>query len=186
MVSACLQAGFTLLELVVVLIITLVLATTVLPSYSAWTAELLIDGKIADLHAALRLARAEAVGMQHDIKFCPVNPDMKCQKSSDYRVLIFADVNANNLLDYGDVPLRQIDLQELRVELRVSAGRPYIRYKYSGDSKEWGSVNLYNRLVDPEASRQLVVNLGGRVRTAPDFNNDGLADDYRGWQVTCS
>lgn len=186
MVPTRLQAGFTLLELVIVLSLSIILMAAVLPSYSAWTAELLIDGKLAELRSALRLARAQAVSMREDVKFCPADEDLSCTRSTDHQVLVFVDINANNVLDYGDLPLRQIELQELRIQLRVSAGRPYIRYKYSGDSKEWGSVNLCNRLTDPEASRQLVVNLGGRVRVAPDFNGDGLADDYRGWQVTCS
>ncbi|TXI95049.1 MAG: prepilin-type N-terminal cleavage/methylation domain-containing protein [Burkholderiaceae bacterium] len=65
-----LQAGVTLVELLVVIVITGVLASVAIPSYRSMVVSNRVSGMVSDLHSALLLARSEALKRGTTISVC--------------------------------------------------------------------------------------------------------------------
>ncbi len=82
-------AGFTLIELVVVIFIFSLMATVSIPYLTAWTASLKIDGVQKELVSNIRLTQQKAVALQinHSIKFNSVYNSYDIIKKDDNSVV---------------------------------------------------------------------------------------------------
>lgn len=157
--------GFTLVELLVVVVVVLILIGTVLPSMRGF-----IDGRrasvaAAEFMAAIHLARSEAIHRGERVDLMAVDNDWR------NGWLVFVDRNRNREPDAGDdVIHRHPPLQRgLEVETRLAdSGRNYLAYDPSGRSRtdasarqpQFGTLRI--RLGDQR--RNVVLNLLGRAR----------------------
>lgn len=71
MVSQARQRGFTLPELMTVLVIMAILGAIAAPAYGDWVAAMRARSTGADLHAALNLARSEALKRNAEVTLAP-------------------------------------------------------------------------------------------------------------------
>ncbi len=179
------EAGFTLLELIITILIFSILLGLALPAFTSFIDRTRLNSGILEMHGALQLTRTQAVASGQEVKFCPLDEQGRCSTFSTLAVRVFVDHNRNNRLDPGELLLRQIELRGTSATLRVSAARPYIRYRRTGDALEWGSLTLCKLNSTGQPGRQIIVSIAGRTRLAQDSDNDGYVEDAQGNPVRC-
>lgn len=115
------QQGFTLTELLIVMVIAAIMAMIALPNMSQWIASRRIASHAEQVANLLRFSRGEAVRLNLPVYICPVQvkkggaPNNKCDfGKSGQGMLAFGDKNGNKTYDgdTADVLLRSVVLND--------------------------------------------------------------------------
>lgn len=115
------QQGFTLTELLIVMVIAAIMAMIALPNMSQWIASRRIASHAEQVANLLRFSRGEAVRLNLPVYICPVQvkkdgaPNNRCDFSKKGRgMLAFGDKNGNKAYDgdAADVFLRSVVLND--------------------------------------------------------------------------
>lgn len=115
------QQGFTLTELLIVMVIAAIMAMIALPNMSQWIASRRIASHAERIANLLRFSRGEAVRLNLPVYICPVQvkkggaPNNKCDfGKKEQRMLAFGDKNGNKIYDgdVTDVLLRSVVLND--------------------------------------------------------------------------
>ncbi|ARC05069.1 Tfp pilus assembly protein FimT/FimU [Neisseria meningitidis] len=115
------QQGFTLTELLIVMVIAAIMAMIALPNMSQWIASRRIASHAERIANLLRFSRGEAVRLNLPVYICPVQvkkggaPNNKCDFSKkEQGMLAFGDKNGNKIYDgdVTDVLLRSVVLND--------------------------------------------------------------------------
>jgi Tfp pilus assembly protein FimT len=109
------QAGLTLVELMVTLIVGLILTIVAIPSYTAMVLKNSMASDLNALSAQVQLARAEAIKRSTPVILCPsADGGGSCNTTGDpwgHAVspmrIIYADDNGNGSVDAGEVLLNE-------------------------------------------------------------------------------
>jgi type IV fimbrial biogenesis protein FimT len=103
------EAGFTLMELLVVIVIVGIMASLAAPSFSSFIANSRISSATNDLIADLIQARSTASTNGHHVVICPSTNGTSCSTTvSDWAIgrIVFIDNNANGTYDTSDTLLK--------------------------------------------------------------------------------
>lgn len=115
------QQGFTLTELLIVMVIAAIMAMIALPNMSQWIASRRIASHAEQVANLLRFSRGEAVRLNLPVYICPVQvkkggaPNNKCDFGKKVQgMLAFGDKNGNKTYDGDtkDVFLRNVVLND--------------------------------------------------------------------------
>ncbi|HFC6296836.1 TPA: GspH/FimT family pseudopilin [Neisseria meningitidis] len=115
------QQGFTLTELLIVMVIAAIMAMIALPNMSQWIASRRIASHAERIANLLRFSRGEAVRLNLPVYICPVQvkkggaPNNKCDfGKKEQGMLAFGDKNGNKIYDgdVTDVLLRSVVLND--------------------------------------------------------------------------
>ncbi|MBW3920421.1 GspH/FimT family pseudopilin [Neisseria meningitidis] len=115
------QQGFTLTELLIVMVIAAIMAMIALPNMSQWIASRRIASHAEQVANLLRFSRGEAVRLNLPVYICPVQvkkggaPNNKCDFGKKRQgMLAFGDKNGNKTYDgdTADVLLRSVVLND--------------------------------------------------------------------------
>lgn len=115
------QQGFTLTELLIVMVIAAIMAMIALPNMSQWIASRRIASHAEQVANLLRFSRGEAVRLNLPVYICPVQvkkggaPNSKCDFGKNGQgMLAFGDKNGNKTYDgdTADVLLRSVVLND--------------------------------------------------------------------------
>ncbi|MBW3904359.1 GspH/FimT family pseudopilin [Neisseria meningitidis] len=115
------QQGFTLTELLIVMVIAAIMAMIALPNMSQWIASRRIASHAEQVANLLRFSRGEAVRLNLPVYICPVQvkkggaPNNKCDFGKKGQgMLAFGDKNGNKTYDgdTADVLLRSVVLND--------------------------------------------------------------------------
>ncbi len=169
--------GFTLLEVLVALSVSLLMTALGLPSWQQWMAGRAADLAARDLAEAVRRARSEAMARGEVVTLCPRDPDTPagaavCRLDShDWSGgwLLFVDRGARGELEASDVlitarhpgtggpqvtaTLERISFQPSGISLSAASHFDVIPALAPGGPAAWG--------------RRLCINKPGRVRQLP-------------------
>jgi type II secretion system protein H len=96
-ISRVSRRGFTLFELLIVIVIAAVLMAIATPSFDPMISSMALDGAASELVSGLQLARSEAVRQNRPIAV----------KISDRTWTVYNDANGNTTPDVGEVVLRE-------------------------------------------------------------------------------
>ena len=132
------DAGWTLIELMIVVAIASLMLTATVPQYREWIATYQLANEAQQLASSMSLARAEAIKRGDRVNLCRSADRRRCSDTAGWENgwLVFVDGNRNGQRD-DDEPL-------LRVEaaapsgIRVSANRPvedYVSYTSLGNAR---------------------------------------------------
>ena len=167
----CRQSGFSLIELIVTLSVTLILVFIGIPSFS----KMLIRGEITSASLALRtglsVARSEAVKRGAHIQICSLDTVIsQCAGKVgsgrlvwDYGFMVFQDVNSDNAYTAGTDELLHTSL--FNESLIIDWGRGhYLVYAPSG-RLQMGNSSFHIKHPADALERHLILNNVGRVRS---------------------
>lgn len=104
------SAGFTLFELLVVLLIAAIILGLGAPSFSDFRRNARLSSAASDLLVSGQLARTEAIKRQNNVSICPSaapgNPEPACGGASFSGWLTFVDTDGNCVRSAGEEVLR--------------------------------------------------------------------------------
>ncbi|WP_127213031.1 GspH/FimT family pseudopilin [Neisseria meningitidis] len=130
------QQGFTLTELLIVMVIAAIMAMIALPNMSQWIASRRIASHAEQVANLLRFSRGEAVRLNLPVYICPVQvkkdgtPSNKCDSGKKGQgMLAFGDKNGNKGYDgdAADVFLRSVVLNDTD-DSRINYAFNYIAF----------------------------------------------------------
>lgn len=100
--------GFTLIELMVVIIIVAILLTIGVPSFEYVTTANRVSTEVNGLLGDLQYARSEAIKEGQTVTVCPSTDGAKCSQSSQWQSgwIVFSDGNGDAMVNDGDTVLR--------------------------------------------------------------------------------
>jgi type IV fimbrial biogenesis protein FimT len=170
-------AGFTMVELMVVIAIAAILATLAAPSFTQLIENNALSSDVNTLLADMRLARNEAVRRGTTIVMCrsanpeavaPANP--VCANGSDWRSgwIVFEDLNGNNGHTSNEPLLRQQGpLPRSGGVLTGSGNTNVFRFVATGRLKATGDADsLVFSSLSSGSQRIVCINMSGRARIA--------------------
>jgi type IV fimbrial biogenesis protein FimT len=131
------QAGFTLYELLITLIIVGVIMSYGMANLSDFTKNGRMTATANDLHASFYMARSESARAKTNITICgsadPMGNGADCDGTWEQGYIVFIDSNGDLLRAGGtETVLRRHDAVESGVNLRIANGATYFSYGQSG------------------------------------------------------
>ena len=165
--------GFTLVEMLVVLAVFGVLLTVAVPTFQSVWASVRMSAVTNDFLGALRLARTNALRLNHTVVMCVSSDAQSCNQNADWHAgwMVFVDRNNNGRRDNEDeqIFLTQGAVTGVRI-LGNGAVRRFVSWRSNGTMRrgtgqgvpQMGTVTF---CPDGEThARQIVINIGGRSR----------------------
>lgn len=165
------QAGFTLVELMIALGLTAVLASVAIPSFAGLIQSNRVTSYTNDLIASLATARSEAVKRGQRVAVCRSSDQATCGAGSSWADgwVVFLDVDKED--DIDDVSdIISVHSALAHNGLSLNATKSAINYRPDGASNS-GSVSFCDAR-GIEHSRKISVNFTGRFRTVDAESSD--------------
>jgi type IV fimbrial biogenesis protein FimT len=177
------QAGFTLLELMVVLAIAGVLLAVGIPTMSDFIRNSRITGAANDVMAALHFTRSEAIKRRMPVTLCTstslvTNPNPTCAASAFLTGWIaFVDTNQSGQRDAGELVLLQHEAMNTQITARSSVNPLRVTYLLNGFAFNTNAARLVlcdERGNTPSAgelssARGILVSVTGRAGVTRDM-----------------
>ena len=131
------EAGFTLYELLITILIIGVVLTIGIPNMSAFTANSRMSGVANDLHSSFQLARSEAARSKSNVTICSstnaldlANAD--CGGTLDDGWIVFVDTDGDIVRDAGEALLRAYPAIDSNINITTPATGDYFSYAPTG------------------------------------------------------
>lgn len=123
------ENGWTLTEVLVTLIVMGILATIAYPSMMNILYTMEARKVESSINNALIFARSESYTRRYNLMVCFADKMNVCHKQADEKIIVFKDINENNIFDLGElIQEYHLGLKYGRLDMRVSLGRDYIKY----------------------------------------------------------
>lgn len=167
-------AGFTLIELMVVVAIVAVLQTLAAPAFSGMVSSMRLSTAINSLFSSLLLARSEAIKRNSRAVVCKSATGFACATTGGWEQgwIVFHDANNNATLDAGEALLSRE--QALPNLIRLTGNSPLVSYvsytpmgmtNYTSGAFQAGTLTVCSQSATPVDARQIVISSAGRPRT---------------------
>ncbi len=166
------NAGFTLIELMIVLVVVAIFVTVGVPNFQNLVRDNRLATQANSLVSSLQLARSEALKLRTPVSVCRTINGFACVTSGtaswEQGWLVFVDTNSNGAVD-GELIIQSSSGLSSGNTLRAS-GAPFtefVNYQPSGlQSAAAGNFRLCSGS-DPDVNegRQINISTTGRVQT---------------------
>ena len=128
------QAGFTLYELMITILIVGILLTLGIPNMLDFRRNSRMSSTANDLHAAFHLARSESSRAKTNITVCPSDDGQSCGGSWNDGYIVFVDMDGDLVVDGGDGEsvLRRHAAMSDAVSLAIADDGTYFSFASTG------------------------------------------------------
>ncbi|MEP7328377.1 MAG: GspH/FimT family pseudopilin [Betaproteobacteria bacterium] len=163
--------GFSLLEMVVVVLIAALLLAIVVPSYGRWIGDEQVMNQARSLAKSMQHARSEAIKRGHRVNLCKSPDGVQCADTGDWNqgFLMHEDTGNKGEVDGDDVVIR---VEPPTKGINVASNKPladYVSYTAFGHARMLsGALQMGTFTVCKSGFRAVDVVLvgSGRVRIA--------------------
>jgi type IV fimbrial biogenesis protein FimT len=178
--------GFSLLELMIVLIIAAILISAALPSFTSFINNQERKSALYGLMGVFAFARQHAVMTGAIVTVCPLDATDACGRNWNGDIHAFLDPNNSRRLTAPEALLRTIS-PSTNGQLTVrSLSRSYFQFRPTGlVHSDLGNVTWCPKSRDASLAGQVIINRGGQVRVARDTDGDGVPEDSSGRPLRC-
>lgn len=185
--------GVSLVELLITLTIFLVVLGAGIPSFSHMIKSNRAATTINWIVGGIQYTRHSAVTFNTITTICPINSKVgkkkkKCGGKWYEGIVVFIDHNGDAKINGEDRILKRLQYPEegSTLKWRAFRNRQYLQMTPMGFTNYQNGNFVYcSSDQDPRYSRQIVINLQGRVRKSYDRDGDGLIEDSRGKKLRC-
>lgn len=160
-----LQAGFTLVELMVTIVVLAIIMTIAVPSFQ----KLLASNNVAfdrdELYSMLVLARSEAIKNGQAVSICKSVDHSACDNSLSWSSgwLMFADENRDGTLTGSEKLLRTTSAVDGGVTVSHSAGADFVTFESRGLLLAGAGEFTFTHPSDSTISRKISLTVTGRA-----------------------
>lgn len=166
------HSGFTLIELLSTLVIVAVLIGIGVPALSAMARDARLTAFANELHAAISLARSEAIRRGQRVTLCVSRDGLQCTADAgvgwEAGWVIFPDPDGDIVRGAGETLIRSREAADTGLLARGNGTLArYVSYVPSGATRSvTGALQMGTlKVCDDGRQRSLVINAAGRVRT---------------------
>jgi type IV fimbrial biogenesis protein FimT len=178
--------GFTLVELMVSVSVTSILAAIAAPNFSDFIIQMRVDNEISELHRMLLITRNSAINSGQKAIICPLDNSLQCTSQWHKELSIFVDINDNKKFDANEKIIRIKEEIDLGDKLVYGKGRNKITYKPTGHLSGLANGTFRYCPQDHEKmSRGIVVARSGRLYQSTDIDDDGIDENRGGKKINC-
>lgn len=169
--TPCRARGFTLVELMIAIVVSGILAAMAAPSFTSMIRQHRVANATNDLVGVFALARSEAARRGHPVTACVSTDASTCSTSAHWSGgwLVFADYNGDGALDPGEEVLRVGGPLGAAVTAEGNGGvSRSVSYRADGRSGlPGGGLQMGTITLSAGAhTRELILSGTGRVRVA--------------------
>ena len=181
--------GFTLLELLTTLALPAVIMVFAIPGMQSLVERHQARSALQDLRAGIHLARQTAINKNVNVIICPRREDT-CGPRNTWHAgaIIFEDRVKSRTRTADDLIVGYLyPIPSGQIYWRAFRSRSYLKFTGSGLT-DWQNGNLLYcpNNGDPTLARQLILNVAGRTYPSRDANGNGIHEDARGRDLSCS
>ncbi len=160
--------GFTLVELMVIIAITIILLGIAIPSLSSLYNAQRANMNIRKIQQSLQFARSAAINYGITVSVCPIENE-QCSDNWRSGLMVFTDSGIKRVIDGSDKLLYQtgaFNQQDI-----VTYNRPAVRFYPDGlASGSNGTLKYCPSSAANPNSKAVVINLAGRIRFSTEKN----------------
>ncbi|MFT6269688.1 MAG: type IV fimbrial biogenesis protein FimT [Alphaproteobacteria bacterium] len=143
-----------------------------------------IAADVNHTNAMIRYARTLAISQYQTTKICPASDHATCTTDWDKSLIVFVDMNSNNLRDI-DEPLLAAS-SALSKQHKIKGPRSPIQFYENGENASPASLTICPKSNDNTLARALFVSLQGRIRLSIDHNQDGIHERIENVNLVCT
>ncbi len=182
------QRGITLIELMIAITISSLLAAIALPNFNDFIVELRVDSEISRLARLLTLARNFAINSDHNVIICPLTTNGACSVMWHEELTVFVDSNNNQKFDVnnGELMIAKKSAAVIGDMLIYAKNRTKITYQATGHLFGLSNGTLkYCPKGHQNKSRGIIIARSGRFYTTTDINHDGRDQNRSHKTIQC-
>lgn len=178
--------GFTLLELMVSVSVTSILAAIAIPSYNDFIIKLRVDNEISTLHRMLLTTRNAAINSGKKAILCPLDSTAQCTTQWQNKLSVFIDSNDNKIFDANEKILFSRDAILSTDRLNYGKTRNKITFKPTGTLSGLANGTFrYCPTGYTEYARGIIVARSGRIYQSADVDHDGIDENRGNTEILC-
>ena len=175
------QRGFNLLELLIAIGILGVITAIAVPSFQSISINSSLSTETNDLVSSLRQARSEAAKRGQNVTVCAANATLTaCSDAADWSTGWLIVDNAANV-----IRVREALDSDTATEMAIAGATGRIVFNRNGFSTSARTIKLCGRDDSAQRARGVIISVDGRVRLATDSDNNSIAEDRSGTDLTC-
>lgn len=183
------QRGFTLLELLITITILATLINIGAQGMQWLSERTQASTTRSNIERAFAAARYTAVIENTIVTLCPLNQSQKCVNDWSLPASVFRDPGSSLELKSQAQLVRSLPLAPngvLTPSNSFNGPRKYFQYRPDGAVRGTiGNLTWCPSSKSPELLIQARINFGGRLTWSRDTNNNGVAEDSRGRDISC-
>lgn len=178
--------GITLIELMLSISVTSILAVIAIPNFHDFMVKLRVDNEISTLHRMLLVTRNTAINNAQNVILCPLNHNLHCTDQWHNQLTIFIDSNNNKVFDTNERVLRIKEAIIAEDQLIYGKDRTSVIFNATGQLSGLSNGTFRYCPKDHEDyARGIIVARSGRVYQSHDSNNDGIDENRGGIKIKC-
>lgn len=176
--------GFVLIEIIIVVVISAIIATIGVPAYQRFTQNMQARQEIARLKLVVDFTRNQAVATTSRTTLCPLDSSGQCINDWNNALSVFNDKNNNRRLDSDEAQLTSIAATTDPAILRSFNGS-VISFDDRGFAGSHTGSLSYCLQGQVTRGAVFIISRIGRVRPGYDQNDDDLPELPDGNNIPC-